>query len=172
MTLRDAFWGAKKVMSFSDDDIRAVVESGRLTNHAAENRLVDILTKRRDKIGRYWFDRINPLDKFSVKYEQSKLTLLFSDLGVDGNLYNASATGYSYRAHILDTDQTMSGQAAEPNITIEVDPLTPETTSKPQVIKFELKTRRLNVDNSPKSVNVYVAIDQEKPRVVGIHREI
>ena len=51
MTLRDAFWGAKQVMSFSDEDIIAIVKSGQLSNKNAEEYLTQTLIERRDMIG-------------------------------------------------------------------------------------------------------------------------
>jgi hypothetical protein len=67
MTRRDAYWGAKIVMSFSDAALRRIVETGDISNPEAEDYLVQTLMERRDKIGRYWFDRINPLDRFEVQ---------------------------------------------------------------------------------------------------------
>ncbi|MDX1532027.1 MAG: hypothetical protein R3362_10925, partial [Rhodothermales bacterium] len=63
-TLRDAFWGAKRVVNFTDDDVRAIVDEGEITDPEARAYLVQTLISRRDQIGRYWFGRINPLDRF------------------------------------------------------------------------------------------------------------
>jgi len=92
MTLRDAYWGAKQVMSFRDNDIRAIVQTGELSNSEAEEYLIQTLIERRDKIGRYWFSKINPLDKFEAHKNDNSITLYFSDLGVDYPLYSLSDT--------------------------------------------------------------------------------
>jgi hypothetical protein len=57
----DAFWAARRVMAFSDDLIRAVVKTGDLGDQAAETYLADTLIVRRDKIGRAYLTRINPI---------------------------------------------------------------------------------------------------------------
>lgn len=67
MTPRDAFWGAKLVMAFSDKDLRAIVETAEMSNPDAEAYLLDVLKKRRDKTGRYWFRQMAPLDRFRVE---------------------------------------------------------------------------------------------------------
>ena len=50
MTLRDAYWGAKIVTSFTDEDIDAIVHTGRYTDARAERYVADVLKARRDKI--------------------------------------------------------------------------------------------------------------------------
>ena len=62
----DNFWAALRVMAFSDDQIRAAVKAGGYTDPAAEKLLGDVLIKRRDKIGRAYLSRINPLTRFAV----------------------------------------------------------------------------------------------------------
>jgi hypothetical protein len=57
----DAFWAARRVMAFSDALIRAVVKTGDLGDQAAETYLADTLIVRRDKIGRAYLTRINPI---------------------------------------------------------------------------------------------------------------
>ena len=62
----DSYWAAKIVMAFSDEDIRAVVRTGGLTNPEAEQYLIQTLIERRDKIGRYYFSQVLALDRFRV----------------------------------------------------------------------------------------------------------
>jgi hypothetical protein len=57
----DAFWAARRVMAFSDDDIRAVVATGQMGNPEAERYLADVLIKRRDAIGRTYLPALNPV---------------------------------------------------------------------------------------------------------------
>jgi hypothetical protein len=57
----DAFWAARRVMAFTDDLIRAVVKTGRIGDEAQEKYLADTLILRRDKIGRAYLPKINPI---------------------------------------------------------------------------------------------------------------
>jgi hypothetical protein len=109
MTMRDAFWGAKIVMSFSDEDLAAIVETARISNPEAEAELLEVLRERRDKIGRYWFNRVNPLDRFGVQEGTAEAgrssttdTLHFDDLAVAGGLETASARRYTYQMFLDD----------------------------------------------------------------------
>jgi hypothetical protein len=57
----DAFWAARRVMAFSDALIRAVVKAGQFSDPRAEQYLGDVLIKRRDRIGRTYLTKINPV---------------------------------------------------------------------------------------------------------------
>ena len=73
----DGYWAAKIVMAFSDDDIRAIVKTGQISDPEAEEYLVQALIGRRDKIGRRWLGRLNSFDGFEV----SNGELRFEHLG-------------------------------------------------------------------------------------------
>lgn len=165
MTLRDAYWGAKQVMSFRDDDIRAIVETGELSNSDAEEYLIKTLIERRDKIGRYWFSKINPLDKFNVRKSSDKLILTFSDLGVDQSLYSASETEYRYEISLDGSSLVENMTTDQPEISIKLSDITNG------VLEYEIFTDRKNSEASEKSVRVYVANDNRGVRVAGIKRE-
>lgn len=62
----DEFWGAKQVMAFTDEDIRTIVRTGQINDPDAEAWLIECLLKRRDKIGRTYFAKLLPLDKFAI----------------------------------------------------------------------------------------------------------
>jgi hypothetical protein len=57
----DAFWAARRVAAFSDELIRAAVHTGQFSDPAAENHLVDVLIKRRDKIKSLYLTAVNPV---------------------------------------------------------------------------------------------------------------
>jgi len=57
----DAFWAAQRVMGFNDGLLRAIVKTGEFSDQAAAQYLGDVLIKRRDKIGRTYLTRINPI---------------------------------------------------------------------------------------------------------------
>jgi hypothetical protein len=173
MTLRDSFWGAKQVMSFSDEDIRAIVETGQLSNPEAEEYLTEVLIKRRDKIGHYWFIRINPIDKFKVTKSNGELLLSFSDLGIEGTLFQPDNTHYDYDVSVVNGENILQEQRSEqPQLTVKSNEV-PESNNneQPAVLKFEIVTRRATADVSEKTTRVYVAFEASGPRVVGIQRE-
>ena len=70
----DAFWAANLLTYFTDDVIRAVVATGRISDPEAEAYLARTLIVRRDKCIRYWISRTNPLDRFEVNRDGTAVT--------------------------------------------------------------------------------------------------
>jgi hypothetical protein len=61
MRADDAFWAARRVKAFTDNQIRATVHAGQLSDAAAEQHLADELIKRRDKIAVAYLTAVNPI---------------------------------------------------------------------------------------------------------------
>ena len=87
MTDRDAYWGAKVVMAFTPDDIQTIVKRGQYGDPEVERYITDTLIKRREKIGWYWYSEVNPLDRFVVEGGSQGFKLHFTDMGVEGGLW-------------------------------------------------------------------------------------
>jgi hypothetical protein len=81
-TNRDSYWGAKLVASFSDAQIDAAIDAARFEDPRAKPILSKLLRERRDKVARYWFSRVAPLDFFHLDGDR----LTFHDLAVDKRL--------------------------------------------------------------------------------------
>ncbi|TET43697.1 hypothetical protein E3J62_12620 [candidate division TA06 bacterium] len=100
MTNLDRYWGARVVASFSDEHIEAVVKSGHLTNLDSEKYLIRILQERRDKLVRYWYGKVNPLDNFAIaKDGTDKSFLHFEDLAVKAGFCSAEKCVYRCRLY-------------------------------------------------------------------------
>jgi len=84
LTEGDAYWGAKIVASFSDAQIAAAVGSTHFEDPRATEFLVRNLIERRDKIARYWFGRVAPLDFFWVEEGVLRFHDLARDIGLEG----------------------------------------------------------------------------------------
>jgi hypothetical protein len=80
----DDYWAAKQVMAFTDDDIRAIVETAQFSDPRSTKYMITTLSARRDKIGRAFFSKILPLDHFRVENGE----LLFDDLAVRYGFYS------------------------------------------------------------------------------------
>ena len=92
----DEFWAAKQVMAFTDEDIRVLVSTGEYSDPAAAEWIATCLMERRDRIGRTYFSKVVPLDRFRI--ESGSLT--FDDLAIVHGL--ASARQYGVRWAQLD----------------------------------------------------------------------
>jgi hypothetical protein len=72
----DTFWAAKQVMTFSDEEIGAIVKTAEYSDERAEAWIVKCLIERRNRIGRVYFGKVLPLDDFRVERGE----LRFDDL--------------------------------------------------------------------------------------------
>jgi len=78
ITPLDGYWGAKRVMAFRNDQIRAIVEEGRFQDPKVVDYITGALESRRDAIGRAWFRQVLPLEGFRIVDDH----LAFDDLAV------------------------------------------------------------------------------------------
>jgi hypothetical protein len=76
-TPRDTYWGMKRVLAFNEEELRGAIKSGRY-RPAAEERLYEILWKRREKMARVYLSKVAALDYFRFERE----ALCFDDLWV------------------------------------------------------------------------------------------
>ena len=170
------------------------METARISNPDAEAHLVDVLQRRRDKIGRHWFDKVNPLDRFSVTSPTEApvaekgsagsggtvagpSVLQFEDLAVTGDLEPAAARRYTYRMHLNGNPIGASRTTEETQL-----PLTVEDTAlgavldergrsapKERVVRIDLRTWQDETGSDPTRVYVHVP-SEGPPRVVGLER--
>ncbi|MBD3403314.1 hypothetical protein GF420_10500, partial [candidate division GN15 bacterium] len=117
MTDRDAYWGARIVMAWRDEHLQALVDAGQFSNPEAEQYLLERLIERRDKIGRYWFSRINPLDHVTVIGGAHGMTIRFEDLAVKYGLAAAPTTTYRYRVQ-FDGSTLFRGDLGETSLAL------------------------------------------------------
>ncbi|MBA3392134.1 MAG: hypothetical protein H0T89_05790 [Deltaproteobacteria bacterium] len=74
----DKFWGARIVMSFTPEQIRAALAAARYTDPRTVEYLARVLVERQRKIGEHFFGRVAPLERFRVNRD----ALCFDDLRV------------------------------------------------------------------------------------------
>ncbi|MDZ7720515.1 MAG: hypothetical protein U5K72_16995 [Balneolaceae bacterium] len=169
MTLRDAFWGAKQVMSFTDENIRAIVETGDLSSQKAEEYLIKTLIERRDKIGKYWFRKINPIDKFKVERNEDKIILEFTDLGTEKGLFEKKSTKYRYS--LKSKGGQVFAENEETGSTRFTHTVSAPAADEPRVLIYEIVTFRDGVETEERKVTVYAVEDQNGLRIGGIQRQ-
>lgn len=89
MSDRDGYWAARIIASFSNEQIRAAVETGQLSDPKAAEYLTQQIIKRRDAIVREYITRRPALENFYVQRASTNETqsgtahgysLLFADL--------------------------------------------------------------------------------------------
>jgi hypothetical protein len=108
LTDRDGYWAAKIVSAFTDTDIEAMVAEGKYRNPEAARWIARGMAERRDKIARYWFDRVAPLDFFAF----DRGSFRFRDLGVERGIYLDNASAYRIRVAACDADRRKGAWSA------------------------------------------------------------
>ena len=116
LTKRDAFWGARIVTAFTDAQIEAAVSAGAFSDPKAAAYLAQFLKTRRDKIGRYWFERLNPLDQFTLT---GGATLAFSDLAVARGYADRGQTRYRFEVLSSEGAPLKAGQLRGLHLALE-----------------------------------------------------
>ena len=163
----DKFWAAKILIRFTRDQIRAVVELGRLSDPRAADYLTDTLVARQRKTARTWFERVNPLDRFAVVAAGAGASLCFDDLAVVYGL-GATAGATEYRVTAYDAAAHPLG----PSAVARPDPAGHACTAALPPADYailRIATARPGFDGQ---TFVHVARDPATgaPRVIGIWR--
>jgi hypothetical protein len=178
----DAFWAAKIVSRFSDEAIRALVETGEYSDPTSEEFLSTTLIERRDKIIDAYFRQVNPLDGFRVVGQ----TLEFENLGEQAGL--AGDEAYEFEWFTFDNNSgslgsLAGGVASQPALPLPdlkpdarangrraAEP-TGTTTDPVEFLMVRIRTRSSVEAGWLKAVEVYLRTGPS-PEVVGIDREI
>ncbi len=115
MTARDGLWGAKLVMSFTDDQIEAAVRGGRYSNQADKRYMARVLRERRDIIGRFYIRDTSPIDSINVTSEtDGSCCISFVDLGIGWGFAKPSETTYRVRLRNAITTSAWKENAEGP----------------------------------------------------------
>jgi hypothetical protein len=154
----DEFWAAKQVMAFTDDDIRAIVETARYTDPQAAAYIVSTLADRRDKIGRAFFSKLLPLDHFRVEGGE----LAFDDLAVQYGFHlprRHRVQWFRFDNANQTRDAILKGNSAQ---------LPVEVLRAPDGSYFSASVD--SPDEPLKPVSVYLRKQKDQYKVVGIDR--
>jgi hypothetical protein len=174
MTDRDAYWGAKMVMAFRDDDLRALIAAGQYRDSTAQMLLLKILGERRDQIGRYWFSKVSPVDYFELRSSGDSVLIGFDDLGVEYGLRQ----GGSYRYTIHLPVRVVARETNEPVLVLQPQEVTEfanrldgKDQSDPdnQLLKIEVQVKRDGDDwRPPTRLWLWYHPDAERFQLVGV----
>ena len=177
----DGYWGAKIVMTFTDADIKAIVKEAKYSDPRAEAYMIQTLIKRRDKTGRYWYNKVNPLDRFKVEGN----VLHFTDMAVTGHLGKAEDAKYKWkleyrRKKIQALTDYVAIDASQITFTHEVIKKMKDVILKSgqpdnprhRVFSIDLRTQRANRSKWGKSVRPHIYYSpQGEFKLIGIERE-
>lgn len=160
LTRADGFWAAKIIMAFTDEEIRTIVKAGEYTDPQDTEYVAQVLIERRDKIGRYWFEKANPLDRLDIKGDR----LVFEDLAVKYGFSSGSGTVYHLdviqkegkRGEILESIESL-----EPSINLG------RWLSQSDTLDLLIRSDREGADQ----LSPFVLVEIRGGRIAGIFHE-
>ena len=164
----DAFWAARQVMAFTDEQIGAIVRTGELSDSRAAEWVTKCLIERRNKIGRDFLSNVLPLDRFTVQDGE----LRFEDLTPTHGLLEPSrrarftpatngdsALGREYEVHWADFDNSTGSHTRIPGEELII----PRTSATYVLAK-------ISAEDPKKSVHVYLRRQSKGWEVAGVER--
>ena len=150
----DEFWAAKQIMSLGNDQIRAIVGTGQYSDPKAADWLAQCLIERRDKIGRAFYRKVLPIDKFEIRDNQ----LVFEDLSEKADFGGAGP----YRIQWFQFDEGTEATSLIPGAT---------NTAVPAASGPYLVARIASESRPAQLVDLTVRLGgSTSPTVVGIDR--
>ncbi len=171
----DAFWAARIVMAFTDDQLRAIVKTGKLSDARAEAYLTECLIKRRDKVGRYWLNQVNPLDEFQVRGNE----VLFDNAATRFLKSVAEAESYQIQWHQFD-NRKETLQPTGPKAAVTRKPLSipaeafdgpADGDSGARYAMLEISSQSSRHPKWARPVRVYLRKQAGQTSVVGVERD-
>jgi len=168
MTDQDAYWGAKLVMCFTDEQIIAAVAEGQYSDPASASYLARTLIERRDIIGRYWFRSVVPLDRFRLlNSPEGAQMLAFVDLAVDTGIEKKEDLQYRYslidgEGNIIQKNTTIQGPLVIPLPSIKLS--VQSESSRRKILRNNIWTIRIQKKHRQSSewsdnINIYLMKD-------------
>ncbi|MFQ5639728.1 MAG: hypothetical protein ACE5IR_17220 [bacterium] len=178
MADEDAFWGAKLVMSFTNEQLQTAVDQGEYSDPEAAAYLLQVLKERRDKTGRYWFNKMTPLDNFRIREASNgKTELHFTDLAIESSLESAANTTYRYRIKVDDSivvNTTGFGGKTSLELPLpENNRMTNGSTDEARTGEISIQAKRGPHGKWIRLVKIYVSLTSEGSgyTLLGVRRE-
>jgi hypothetical protein len=158
MTSLDGYWGAKRVMAFSNDQIRAVLQEGRFQDPNVVDYMTGVLESRRDAIGRAWFKQVLALENFRL----TEGHLAFEDLAVRYGFSQPSQYQFSWFVWHNETQKKEDASGSENAIV----PDALKSSAEGSYIGCKISPARADA----RSVTVYFRHERDGWKLVGISR--
>jgi hypothetical protein len=132
------------------------------------------LKRRRDKIGRFWFSKVNPLDYFETEYVGNDFKISFDDLGVEYGLWPEDAV-YDYEIRYGE-EHIGKDRVKTDEIILTQDDLESMTSlfkssdkKENYIYTMDIRTTRENGDPSkPTRLHFWYHPDEDRFSLVGI----
>lgn len=163
----DDFWAARKVMAFTDEMIRAAIQTGQFADPEGEKFLVKALSERRDAIGKKYLTQINPVVDPVLS---TSGTLSFENAAVAAGFAQEPE---SYRSvwHVLDNESgetTLIGETTSSGKEFQAPGTLPDTLDT--YIKIEITASHPQFHSWAIPVHLYFRKTADSWKLVGLQR--
>ena len=182
MTVRDGYWGAKLVGSFTEAQVRAAVRAGELPSEFASDTLAAMLSYRRDRIVEHWYGRVTPVEFPEVLANVGLgpgFKLAFEDYGIRDGAWSADGISYGWKLQHDALDRQWEGESAAQTGARQVLAVAPQPSDRdvpaggPGAADGSLATLEVAVSGDdpggrPATVHLLWDAGSEQYRVVGL----
>jgi hypothetical protein len=161
MTAVDAFWAMRVILSFTEPELRSIVETGEYSDPASVNYITRTLIERRQMVARYWLNTVDGLSNLAVHQSAEGVALTFHDLMLDHGLTLAKYTEYTYQVSGPHY-RSAKTRTSHPEIRINREELAAaiERGGKDPTVEVSIWTTRRNTTSVP--VKVYFDWDPKR----------
>lgn len=140
---RDGYWAAKIISAFTAADLQLIVAEGQYHDPRAAEFMVKTLLGRQEKIVRYWFAKVPPLDYFQA----AAGGVQFMDLAVTRGYAAGDQSRYQYRLAAVDAQRgTQHWTAWQETTDTRIPVLTRDGDFRPSVPTGDAQHRFLAVE--------------------------
>jgi len=165
MTARDAFWAAKVLAKFTEEELLAIVRQGLYSDPENERYFHEVLVKRQEKCARFGINGLNPLDGFQVAGKNLEFTNLSEHYG----FVRKGSTDYRTHWYLFDNQEQETGptlgQTEGPN------PEIPESAQNGLFLLAVISSQHSDHPHWKDPAKVYLRPSATGYEVVGIERE-
>jgi hypothetical protein len=162
----DTFWAARRVMAFSNEAIRALVEQGQYSDPKAAEYLTEVLIKRRNKIGAAWLTKVTPLVDFRVD-GSGKVT--FANAAVDAGVAEPPRE-YQVSWGTFDNATGVATPVGSSSVTTATSTTLPATLMDRDYVRLEVSAVHDKYPNWKEPVRVTFRREQGNWKTVGLER--
>jgi hypothetical protein len=171
ITDQDAFWATRLILSFTEDDLRSIIETAEYTGTLTNNYMLRTLLERRRMIASYWLGRGDALSNFLIHPTAEGVTLGFNDLMVDQKRTLEELTHYTYQVK-GQRYKSPKSTVNQPVITINRETLgvATERGSTNTPIEISIWTHRRDFTSDPVRIYLDWNPNSGSPRIRRIVR--
>ncbi|MBT3182680.1 MAG: hypothetical protein HN337_09280 [Deltaproteobacteria bacterium] len=171
MTRLDAFWAARILARFSDDDMRAIVSTAGYENKRLSDEMTRVLIERRDKSVKYWFSQMSPLDDFDLLCASNGCDISFKDLSVVEGFTDRESSHYKRSIVSFKGNYVLSDWVVFEDENFSISPEIIGKMFEDRVYRMKIQSRSSKQEWWYRSVDLFIKKKGEVFEILGVERK-